>query len=560
MLRAERYIDPTAYKGLYEVSSPMKVPPLEVLTNEQMAEADRLAVELGVPSLTLMENAGRAVADEAEKMVDAGASIVILCGPGNNGGDGFVAARHLKQRGYELAVYLYGDIGKLRGDAAEMAQRWLAMGAVGAFDGAGTAVTSADLTIDAVFGAGLARPLEGAPAQLVKTKLSLRRCGLLAVDVPSGLNGTTGEPLGDHVFRADCTVTFFRLKPGHVIYPGRALCGEVILADIGIPEEAICRLRGGEPIPQRGVKSDIELNGVWRAAHAIRERHAQAHKYDYGHALILSGPPAATGAARLAARAALRIGAGLVTVGSPSEALQVNAAHLTAIMLTPCDTAEHLEDLLGDKRQNAVLIGPGFGVGEKTRAMVFKALAAHNAGLVLDADALTSFVDAKDRHELFAAIKQREDDMLGPGTSQVVLTPHEGEFSRLFSDIEGSKIERAREAAKLSSAVVVLKGADTVIALPAPSGEWVPGVVQINTNAPPWLATAGSGDALAGFITGLLAQGQSAHSAACAAVWIHGECANRFGPGLIAEDLSEIVPEVLRHLHAKQREQREAER
>ena len=192
--------------------------------------------------------------------------------------------------------------------------------------------------------------------------------------------------------------------------------------------------------------------------------------------------------------------------------------------------------------------------------MVFKALAARNAGLVLDADALTSFVDAKDRHELFAAIKQREDDMLGPGTSQVVLTPHEGEFSRLFSDIEGSKIERAREAAKLSSAVVVLKGADTVIALPAPSGEWVPGVVQINTNAPPWLATAGSGDALAGFITGLLAQGQSAHSAACAAVWIHGECANRFGPGLIAEDLSEIVPEVLRHLHAKQREQREAER
>lgn len=538
----------------------MKEPPLEILTNEQMAEADALAVELGVPGLNLMENAGRAVADEAEKMVDAGARIVVLCGPGNNGGDGFVAARHLQERGYQIAVYLLGETDKLKGDAAEMAKRWLAMGVVEAFEGARHAVTDADLVIDAVFGAGLARPLEGEPAQLANKKLHLRRGGLLAVDVPSGLNGTTGEPLGDHVFRADRTVTFFRLKPGHVLYPGRDLCGEVVLADIGIPEEAIYRRTDGEPVPQRGVRPDIELNGVRQAVSAIRERQPQTHKYDYGHALILSGPPAATGAARLGARAALRIGAGLVTVASPSEALQENAAHLTAIMLTACDTAEHLGQLLGDRRKNAVLIGPGFGVGEKTRSMVLKALAARTAGAVLDADALTSFADEKNRHDLFAAIKQREDESIGPCTSQVVLTPHDGEFARLFPNLEGSKIDRTREAARLSGAVIVLKGADTVIALPTPPAEPAHRVIVINTNAPPWLATAGSGDVLAGVITGLVAQGEHAFPAACAAVWIHAECANRFGPGLIAEDLPEIVPEVLRHLHTKRRELRNAGR
>jgi ADP-dependent NAD(P)H-hydrate dehydratase / NAD(P)H-hydrate epimerase len=544
--------------GMYKASLQMKEPPLEILTNEQMAEADQLAVEMGVPGLTLMENAGCAVADEAEKMVDAGARIVVLCGPGNNGGDGFVAARHLQERGYQIAVYLLGETDRLKGDAAEMAKRWLALGSVHSFDGARNSVTGVDLVIDAVFGAGLARPLEGEPAQLVK-QLHTRRGGLLAVDVPSGLNGTTGEPLGGHVFRADRTVTFFRLKPGHVLYPGRDLCGEVVLADIGIPEKAIYRLRDGEPIPQHGVKPDIELNGVRQAALAIRERYPQTHKYDYGHALVLSGPPAATGAARLGARAALRIGAGLVTIASPSEALQENAAHLTAIMLTACDTAEQLEQLLGDRRKNAVLMGPGFGVGENTRTMVLQALAARTAGIVLDADALTSFADEKDRHDLFAAIKQRTDKTIGPGTSQVVLTPHQGEFARLFPNLEGSKIDRAREAARLSGAAVVLKGADTVIAAPAPEGP-AHRVIVINTNAPPWLATAGSGDVLAGVITGLLAQGEHAHSAACAAVWIHAECANRFGPGLIAEDLPEIIPEVLRHLHAKQRELRDARR
>lgn len=532
----------------------MKELPLEILSNEQMAAADRMAVELGVPSLTLMENAGRSVADEAGKMTDAGARIVVLCGPGNNGGDGFVAARYLKERGYDVAVFLLGEIDRLKGDAAEMAKQWSANGAVQALGDARKAAADADLIIDALFGAGLARPLEGEAARLADSDLHLAAGGLLAVDVPSGLSGTTGEPLGASVFQADRTVTFFRLKPGHVLYPGRDLCGEVVLADIGIPEEAVYRPRDGGPIPKSGVQADMELNSVRQAAIAIPERRSQAHKYSYGHALILSGPSAATGAARLGARAALRVGSGLVTVASPSGAIQENAAHLTSIMLTPCDTAEQLGGLLSDKRKNAVLIGPGFGVGEHTREMVLKVLEDRTAAVVLDADSLTSFADEEFRQHLFAAIKQRVGNGAGAGTSRVVLTPHEGEFARLFPGFKGSKTDRARQAANLSGAVILLKGPDTVIARPAPLAADVPGRVVINTNAPPWLATAGSGDVLAGLIAGLLAQALEEQAAASAGAWIHAECANRFGPGLIAEDLPEIVPEVLRDLHAKRRE------
>lgn len=555
----------------------MKEPPLEILTNEQMAEADRLAVEMGVPSLTLMENAGRAVADEAEKMVDAparvlggqpkgkqNARIVVLCGPGNNGGDGFVAARYLKQRGYDVAVYLYGEVDRLKGDAAEMAGQWLAMGPVHTLGEAHGAVETCDLIIDAIFGAGLVRPLDGEAARIAHASVSLWSCPVLAVDVPSGLSGTTGDVIGEHCFRAERTVTFFRLKPGHVLLPGRLICGEVSVADIGIPDEAIFQLDDRHSIPARGVETDIGLNNICAVLAALPERRSILHKYDYGHALVLSGPQAATGAARLGARGALRVGAGLVTVASPKDALPENAAHLTAVMLTAVDTPDDLKLLLEDERKNAVLLGPGFGVGEKTRATALTALAAKHAGIVLDADALTSFAEGKHRAELFGAIRARENEMSGPGSSRIVLTPHEGEFKRLFPETEGSKIDRAREAARISRAVVVLKGADTVIALPKPSGQRVGRAVAINTNAPSWLATAGSGDVLAGFVTGLLAQGMPAFEAACAGVWIHGECANRFGPGLIAEDLPEIVPDVLRDLYARKQalvdEQRAAHR
>lgn len=530
----------------------MRDMPLEVLTNEQMAQADRLAVELGVPSLTLMENAGRAVADEAVKMVDAGSRIVVLCGPGNNGGDGFVAARHLKERGYDIAVHLYGELDKLKGDAAEMAQRWWAMGSVVPLAEACQAVGNAQLIVDALFGAGLARPLEGEAAKLAAICNNLRKGALLAVDVPSGLNGTTGQPLGEHVIRADRTVTFFRLKPAHVLYPGRELCGQVVLADIGIPDEAIYREIDSQPIPDRGVRHSIQLNAPWQA-HIAVSRRPDSHKYDHGHALVLSGPAYATGAARLAARAALRVGAGLVTVLSPTGALAENAAHLTAVMLKLCDTPEELAAYLEDKRNTAVLIGPGFGVGGKTQRMVLAALGANHAGVVLDADALTSFAGEPDRSQLFAAIKARNDQKRGAGTAQVVMTPHEGEFRRLFPELDGSKIERARQAAGLSHAEIVLKGPDTVIASPGIQEPPNAREITINTNGPPWLATAGSGDVLAGFITGLIAQGTHANNSACAAVWLHGECANRFGPGLISEDLPDIVPAVLRDLSEEPR-------
>lgn len=522
----------------------MKDLPLEILTNEQMAEADRLAVEMGVPSLTLMENAGRAVADEAEKMVDAGANIVVLCGPGNNGGDGFVAARYLNERGYDIAVYLYGSVDKLKGDAAENAKRWLEMGEVADLGLAHLVLAEAALIVDALFGAGLARPLEGEVGNVVANCNSLRSGGLLAVDVPSGLNGSTGEALGAHVIRADRTVTFFRLKPGHVLYPGRELCGHVALADIGIPDEVIFKIEDGQPFPEKAIRHDIGLNSARIAERALTARQPEQHKYDHGHALVLSGPACATGAARLAARAVLRIGAGLVTVLSPVDALPENAAHLTAIMLKPCGSSDELEGFLADKRNNAVLIGPGFGVGEKAREMVRALVEARHISVVLDADALTSFSEPPHREALFAAIKARNDEASGPAMARVVMTPHEGEFRRLFPALTGSKLERARAASDMTGAVVILKGPDSVIADPS-------GRAAINTNAPPWLATAGSGDVLAGLITGLLAQGMAAFEAACAAVWIHGDAAARFGPGLIAEDLPELIPDVLRDLYAR---------
>jgi len=516
---------------------------LALLSTDEMGRADRAAVAAGVDSLTLMEAAGAAVAEHARavlaSMGNAPAPVAVLCGPGNNGGDGFVAARHLRAAGIPVRLALLGPETALKGDAAAMRARW---------DGpvhpmTSEAVQNVGLVVDALFGAGLSRPLEGEAADAVGFIQAARACGafILAVDVPSGVDGSTGEARGPAVTATE-TVTFFRLKPGHLLMPGRRLCGRVHLASIPIPEMVLADIapRTFENAP-----------GLWLAALTAPE--ADAHKYTRGHAVVVSGPPDATGAARLGARAALRVGAGLVTmVGSPA-ATAVNALHLTAIMVAPVPSAAVLGTFLADRRRNAVLIGPAAGVNGATAEMVLAVLASA-AAAVLDADALTSFATASDagasdtpgfgftaRRTAEAVTPQTLFEAIARRTAPVVLTPHEGEFKRLFADLAGDKLTRARAAARASGAIVVLKGPDTVIA--APDGR-----AAINSNAPPWLATAGSGDVLAGLVTGLLAQGVPGFEAASAEVWMHGDAAARFGRGLIAEDLPDVIPRVLQAL------------
>ncbi len=492
---------------------------LELLTNSEMAQADRLTTAAGIPGIDLMENAGRAVADAISARHPPGSRITMVAGPGNNGGDGFVAARLLAGRRNRVRLLLLGDPGRLAGDAAEAARRW--QGPVEA--ATPQALRGAQIIIDALFGAGLDRPVEGPARQMIEA-MNASQSPIIAVDLASGINGTSGAVLGAAV-RASRTVTFFRRKIGHLLLPGRVHCGAVQVADIGIKPDVLARIR------PRACANDPAL---WRAQFPIPR--IDGHKYSRGHAVVVSGGMVTTGAARLAARAALRAGAGLVTIAAPSDALPIHAAATTAVMVRPVDGAGALQVFLADRRFNAVVLGPGGGAGPALRDQVLVALAGARA-VVLDADALTSFAD--DPRRLFAAIAAR-------GDQNTVLTPHEGEFARLFRGAsEGpdnkSKFDRCAGAAQAAGAVVVLKGPDTVIAHPD-------GRAAINQNAPPWLATAGTGDVLAGFIAGLMAQGMPPFEAASAAVWLHGEAAAEAGPGMISEDLSEILPAVYRRL------------
>jgi hydroxyethylthiazole kinase-like uncharacterized protein yjeF len=491
---------------------------IELLSTAEMAEADRLTIAGGVAGLALMERAGRAVADCVAAREPPGSRIVVVAGPGNNGGDGFVAARILAERGYRVRVLLLGGRERLRGDAALAAQRW--QGPTEA--AAPAALAPADAVIDALFGAGLDRPVEGAPRAMIEAMNA--GPSVYAVDLASGINGTTGAVMGLAVNAAE-TVTFFRRKLGHLLLPGRLHCGKIHVTDIGIPAKVLADIK------PRTFANAPEL---WRTTFPVPQ--AGGHKYLRGHAVVVSGGPSSTGAARLAARGALRAGAGLVTIASPRAALPVNAAASLAVMVHPVDGARELAEFLSDPRRNVVVLGPGGGVGPEMRELVLATLAGPRA-VVLDADALTSFAEAP--QELLQAIgKDRK--------AATLLTPHEGEFSRLFRSMEnidkaGSKLERGRRAAEVTGAVVLLKGSDTVIA--APDGR-----AAVTDNAPPWLATAGSGDVLAGFAAGLLAQGMRCFEAASAAVWLHGEAGTEAGPGLIAEDLPEVLPKVYRRL------------
>jgi ADP-dependent NAD(P)H-hydrate dehydratase / NAD(P)H-hydrate epimerase len=493
---------------------------IELLTTTEMAEADRQTIMGGVPGIRLMERAGQAVADAVRAHYRAGSRVIVVAGPGNNGGDGFVAARLLAADGYDVGVAMVGEVTRLRGDAALAAKQWTGptvAADAGALDGA-------NVIIDALFGAGLDRPVAG-HARTIIERMNAQPAPVIAVDLPSGISGTSGAVMGAAV-NAMRTVTFFRKKPGHLLLPGRLHCGVTSVADIGIPDTVLTSIAPHtfENVP-----------ALWRR-HFPHPNEA-GHKYDRGHAVVASGPLWSTGAARLAARGALRAGAGLVTIASPREALAVNAAANLAVMVRPVDGAEELTRFLGDRRFNAFAIGPGVGVGEGTCELVLAALAGERA-IVLDADAITSFSGQPAR--LAEALRRRK--------TATILTPHEGEFSRYFFALDpqtkaGSKLERARLAARITGVIVLLKGADTVVASPDDRA-------SIAANAPAYLATAGSGDVLTGIATGLLAQGMPAFEAASAAVWLHGEAARMFGPGLISEDLPETLPRVYRRLLA----------
>jgi ADP-dependent NAD(P)H-hydrate dehydratase / NAD(P)H-hydrate epimerase len=482
-----------------------------LLTPQQMGEADRLTIAGGIAGTMLMERAGKAVADAVSRRWPP-RPVTVLCGPGNNGGDGFVAARILAERGWKVRLALLGTREALKGDAAWAASSWpspVETLSEAALDGAG-------LVVDALFGAGLARPIDGVAASVVAALNRLDH-PIIAVDVPSGVNGGSGKVRGIAP-QAALTVTFFRRKPGHLLLPGRLLCGETLVAQIGI----------GVAVLDSILPSTAVNDPAWWLDRFPFPGVAE-HKYSRGHALVAGGP-VMTGAARLAARGAARAGAGLVTVAAPESAFPIYAGALTGgVIVLPVVGIGDFTALLADPRRNAVLVGPGAGTGPETRD---KALAVFAAGkqAVIDADALTAFSTRP--ADLFTAIR-----------TPCVLTPHEGEFARLF-DGSGTKVERARRAAKASGAVIVLKGADTVIADPD-------GRVAINENAPPELATAGSGDVLAGIVLGLLAQGMPAFEAAAAAVWLHGAAASQFGSGLVAEDLIDTLPVILARLKVR---------
>jgi NAD(P)H-hydrate epimerase len=480
---------------------------LALLSPQEMARADAFAVASGRSTDALMQAAGEAVAAAIAARWSP-RKVLVACGPGNNGGDGFVAARVLREAGWPVRVALLGERASLKGAAAHHAARWT--GPVAALSPG--EIGDAELLVDAIFGAGLARPVTGVAAETLAA-VAASGIPVAAVDIPSGVDGATGAVRGVAA-AADLTVTFFRKKPGHLLLPGRRLCGDTAVADIGIPAAALAE-----------IAPTTHENGppLWLDRYPWPK--LEDHKYRRGHALVAGGETM-TGAARLAARAAGRMGAGLVTLAAPHSAWPVYASALISVIVRSIGGIEDFKAMLEDPRRNVILLGPGGGTALALRETVLAALATRRS-VVLDADALTVFADAPTA-------------LMGAIAGPTVLTPHEGEFARLFS-LSGNKLARARAAAASSRAVVVLKGPDTVVA--APDGRAI-----INANAPPDLASGGTGDVLAGMITGLLAQGMDAFAAAAAAVWLHGEAGQAVGPGLIAEDLLAVLPGILRGL------------
>ena len=479
-------------------------PGSEIFTTKDMYRADRLAISVGMSSLSLMENAGRAV---AKRIIDnwAPGEVAIMCGKGNNGGDGFVIARYLSEAGWRVRLGLYDKNGfkALCGDAKKMSDGW--SGDVHNLDA--RLLDGVSLIVDAIFGAGISRPVSGHVKELLQAADN-SGVPIVAVDLPSGVNGDTGEILG-FAPRCHSTVTFFRPKLGHFLGPGADKIGNLFVEDIGIPETLIsnfdCKVFHNKP-ESWGI--DFPSPGP------------VTNKFDRGHLTIVGGKKM-TGAARLAARGGIRAGAGLVTIASPKKAVPIYALDWPEFIIKEVSNFTNLRIYIKTKKVSALVIGPGLGISSRARRLIINCVRV-GLPVVLDADAISNFAD--EPNKLF------NETLVG----NALLTPHEGEFRRIFN-LKGSNLSRAIEAARLSGAIVLLKGAKTVIA--APDGR-----AAINDNAPPWLATAGSGDVLAGMIGAIVAQGLPSFESACMATWLHGAAANQIGPGLIASDLPSCLP------------------
>jgi NAD(P)H-hydrate epimerase len=487
---------------------------LPVVTTAEMRAAEAALFARGTPSFDVMATAGRAVVEAIRlRWPTPFKRALVLAGPGNNGGDGFIVARELADLGWDVHVAAMQGRDLYSGDAARAASLW--GGAIARLEpGALTRLDEGNcVVIDAIFGIGLARPVTNEVKAVIHA-LHGRPCPVVAVDVPSGIDADTGEVLGAAP-RAALTVTFGWPKRGHLLLPGRAWARDLVVADIG------CR---DEDLPDLATIPRVNGAAVWH--NDLPSPSASDHKYTRGHALVLGGATM-PGATRLASRAARRVGAGMLTVAAPREAHPYYLIDQPGLIVREAADASGLKALLEDRRFTAALVGSGLPADDNTRGSV-EAAAASGRALVIDGGGLTAFAGGV-------------DDLARFGRADIVLTPHEGEFSRLFPDLKGDKLVRAREAARLSRCTVVMKGADTVIA--APDGR-----AAINADAPAWLATAGSGDVLAGLILGVLGQGMPAFEAAAAGVSLHGMAGAAFGPGLIAEDLPELIPEVLRLL------------
>ncbi|MEP7455016.1 NAD(P)H-hydrate dehydratase [Phyllobacterium sp. SB3] len=493
----------------------------EILTPAEMGQADQATIKAGVHNgYRLMRNAGGAITRHLLRHHGDATEFHILCGPGNNGGDGYVVADILKSSG--ASVSLWESSRPTPGTDAALAAKDCP---VEVQDIAGFKPTPGSVIVDALFGAGLNREVMGNVAAAIRLA-NASDCSRIAIDVPTGVDGLTGQVLGT-AFHAHTTITFFRKKPAHLLYPGRTLCGNLIVAEIGIGDDVLNSIQ-----PQCFENTPA----LWQSQ--LPETAENTHKYARGHVVAFSGGATSTGAARMSALAAARSGAGAVTILSPEEALAANAAHLTSIMLHKCENRHDLASFTETRKVAAFVLGPAFGIGDKAREFALTLLSETHAGLVFDADVITSFKD--DRETLF-------DMTAKSGDIRLVLTPHEGEFKRLFPELSEtntpSKVERARTAAKFAHAIVIYKGADTVIASPD-------GRAAINANGTPFLATAGSGDVLAGLTAGLMSQGMPAFEAACAAVYVHGAAAHELGFGLIAEELPATAGKIIGLLFA----------